>query len=94
MEQERARTRLRRWWALARLIYIRNLPSINGWGTVDLKTLIDHEDDNDFTQTLELQLGTMVSDRIGVFSEVFVGDTVLDTDEYDMGVGVGLRILY
>ncbi len=77
-----------------RLIYIRNLPSINGWGTVDLKTLIDHEDDNDFTQTLELQLGTMVSDRIGVFSEVFVGDTVLDTDEYDMGVGVGLRILY
>ncbi len=77
-----------------RLIYIRSLPSINGWGTVDLKTSIDHEDDNDFTQTLELQLGTMVSDRIGLFGETFVGDSVLDTDAYDMGIGIGLRILY
>ena len=77
-----------------RLIYIRSIPSINGWGTVDLKASIDHEDDNDFTQTLELQLGTMVSDRIGLFGEVFVGDSVLDTDAYDMGIGIGLRILY
>ncbi len=36
----------------------------------------------------------MVSDRIGLFGERFVGDTVLDTDAYDWGIGVGLRILY
>jgi hypothetical protein len=77
-----------------RLIYIRSLPSIKGWGKVDLKTSIDHEDDNDFTQTLELQLGTMVFDRIGIFGEGFVGDAVLDTDAYDWGMGMGLRFLY
>jgi hypothetical protein len=77
-----------------RLIYIRALPSIKGWGKADLKTSIDHEDDNDFTQTLELQLGTMVSDRIGIYGESFVGDSVLDTDAYDWGIGIGLRFLY
>ena len=55
---------------------------------------IDHEDDNDFTQTLELQLGTMFTDRIGVYGEAFVGDSVLDTNAYDMGVGIGLRVTY
>ena len=77
-----------------RLIYIRALPSIKGWGKVDLKASIDHKDDNDFTETLELQLGTMVSDRIGIYGEAFVGDNVLDTDAYDMGIGIGLRFMY
>ena len=77
-----------------RLIYIRTLPSIKGWGKVDLKMSIDHEDDNDFTQTLELQLGTMFTDRIGVYGETFVGDSVLDTNAYDMGLGIGLRVTY
>jgi hypothetical protein len=77
-----------------RLIYIRKLPAIKGWGKIDLKGSIDHEDDNDFTETLELQLGTMVTDRLGIYGEGFVGDTVLDTNAYDMGVGIGLRFLY
>lgn len=77
-----------------RLIYIRSLPAIKGWGKVDFKGSIDHEDDNDFTQTLELQLGTMVTDRIGIYGEGFVGDSVLDTNAYDMGIGIGLRVLY
>ena len=77
-----------------RLIYIRALPSIKGWGKVDLKASIDHKDDNDITETLELQLGTMVSDRIGIYGEAFVGDSVLDTDAYDMGIGIGLRFIY
>lgn len=77
-----------------RLIYVRKLLLIKGWGKVDLKTSIDHEDDNDFTQTLEFQLGTMVSDRIGVYGETFVGDSVLDTNAYDWGIGIGLRFLY
>ena len=77
-----------------RLIYIRTLPAIKGWGKLDLKTSIDHEDDNDFTQTIELQLGTMVSDRIGIYGDAFVGDNLLDTDAYDMGIGIGLRFMY
>ncbi len=67
---------------------------IKGWRKVDLKTSINHEDDNDFTQTLEFQLGTMDSDRIGVYGETFVGDSVLDTNAYDWGIGIGLRFLY
>ena len=77
-----------------RLIYIRKLPAIKGWGKIDLKGSIDHEDSNDFTQTLELQLGTMVTDRVGLYGEAFVGDDVLDTNAYDLGVGIGLRFLY
>ena len=77
-----------------RLIYVRKLLLIKGWRKVDLKTSIDHEDDNDFTQTLEFQLGTMVSDRIGVYGETFVGDSVLDTNAYNWGMGIGLRFLY
>ncbi len=77
-----------------RLIYVRKLLLIKGWGKVDLKTSIDHEDDNDFTQTLEFQLGAMVSDRIGVYGETFVGDSVLDTNAYNWGMGIGLRFLY
>ncbi len=77
-----------------RLIYIRKLPAIKGWAKADLKTAIDHEDDNDFSQTLELQLGTMVAERIGIYGEAFVGDSVLDTDAYHWGIGIGLRFLY
>jgi hypothetical protein len=77
-----------------RLIYIRKLPSIKGWAKFDLKASIDHEDDNDLTETFEFQLGTMISDRIGIYGDAFVGDSVLDTDAYDMGIGIGLRVLY
>jgi hypothetical protein len=31
---------------------------------------------------------------LGSYGEGFVGDKVFDTNAYDMGVGVGLRILY
>ena len=37
-----------------------------------------HEDRNDVTQTLELQLGTMVTDRVGIHGDAFVGDDELD----------------
>ncbi|MDJ0610061.1 MAG: hypothetical protein QNJ67_13885 [Kiloniellales bacterium] len=77
-----------------RLIYVRKLPVIKGWAKADLKTSIDHDDDNDFSQTLELQLGTMVAEQIGLYGEVFVGDSALDTDAYDLGGGIGVRFLY
>ncbi len=77
-----------------RLIYVRKLPVIKGWAKADLKTSIDHDDDNDFSQTLELQLGTMVAERIGLYGEVFLGDSVLDSDAFNLGGGIGVRFLY
>lgn len=77
-----------------RLIWIRSLPSVGGWFKADLKMNIDHEDDDDFTQTLELQLGKMISPKVGFYGELLVGDDALDTDAYDIGVGVAMRIMY
>lgn len=77
-----------------RLIWIRTLPEIKGWFKADLKMNINHEDDNDFTQTVELQLGTMFSPRVGVYAELLLGDDVMDTKAYDIGGGVGVRFMY
>jgi hypothetical protein len=77
-----------------RIIYIRKLPQIGGWFKVDFKAQIDHENDDEFTETLELQLGKMFGPRVGVYGEVLVGDSVLDTDAYDMGVGLAARFMY
>ena len=77
-----------------RLIWIRKLPTIGGWFKADLKMSIDHEDDEDFSQTLELQLGKMVSPRVGFYGEFFIGDELLDTDAYDYGVGAAVRFMY
>jgi hypothetical protein len=77
-----------------RIIYIRALPDLGGWFKVDFKAQIDHENDDEFTETLELQLGKMFNPHVGAYAEVFVGDWVLDTDAYDMGAGVGVRFMY
>ena len=77
-----------------RLIWIRSLPSMGGWFKVDLKMSIDHEDDENFDQTLELQLGRMVSPKWGVYGEILVGDDVFDSDAYNIGVGVGARMMF
>ena len=77
-----------------RIIYIRSMPSIKGWLKADWKGTIDHENDDDFTSTLELQLGHMLTPGIGLFAEALLGDDVLETDQYDIGLGVGVRILY
>lgn len=77
-----------------RLIYIRSLPSIKGWAKVDFKGVIDHEDGDDFTETLELQLGKMITPTVGIYGELLLGDTVFDTNAYEIGGGVALRIVY
>jgi len=77
-----------------RIIYIRKLPSIKGWVKVDLKTTIDHENDNDFTQILELQLGKMFTPTAGIYGELLLGNTAFDTNAYEIGGGVALRITY
>ncbi len=77
-----------------RLIYIRTLPAIKGWAKVDFKGQIDHEDGDDFTQTLELQLGTMITRTVGIYGELLLGDAVFDTNAYDIGGGVALRVVF
>ena len=77
-----------------RLIWIRTLPNIGGWFKADLKMSIDHEDDENFDQTLELQLGKMISPKWGFYGEILVGDDVFDSNAYDVGVGIGVRMMY
>ena len=77
-----------------RLIWIRSLPDVGGWFKADLKMVIDHEDDENFDQTLELQLGKMFTPKWGVFGEIFVGDDWLDSDSYNYAAGVGVRFIY
>jgi len=77
-----------------RLIWIRTLPDIGGWFKADLKMSIDHEDDENFNQVLELQLGKMLSPRIGIYGELLLGDDVLDSNAYNVGGGLALRFMY
>jgi hypothetical protein len=77
-----------------RLIYIRSLPSIQGWFKADFKGVIDHEDDADFTSTMELQLGKMLTPRVGLYAEAFLGDDALDSDAYESAFGLALRYMY
>ena len=77
-----------------RLIWIRSLPELGGWFKADLKMSIDHEDDENFDQVLELQLGKMVSKSVGFYGEVFLGDDVLDSNAYNYAVGGAVRVMY
>ena len=77
-----------------RLIWIRSMPDNGGWFKADLKMSIDHEDDENFDQRLELQLGKMVTPNVGFYGEVFLGDDVLDSDAYNYAVGGAVRVMY
>jgi hypothetical protein len=76
------------------LIWIRNLPVLKGWFKADYKAQIDHQDGGKYTSILELQLGKMLGPRVGVYGEAFFGDDVLNSGQYDMGAGIGLRFMY
>ena len=77
-----------------RLIYIRVLPAIVGWFKADYKMEIDHKDDEDYDSTLELQLGTMFTERLGAYIEGFLGDNVFSSDQYNYSMGFGIRYMY
>ena len=77
-----------------RLIYIRKLPGIYGWFKADYKGEIDHEDNEDYSSTLELQLGTMFTERLGAYIEGFLGDYVFSSDQYNYSMGLGIRYIY
>lgn len=77
-----------------RVIWLHSIPQIKGWLRVDWKGVINHEADNDFSSTLELQLGKMITPKFGVYGELLLGDVVFDTDAYDIGFSVAGRFLY
>ena len=73
------------------MIYIRKLPDIRGWAKADFKGVIDHEKDEEFSSTVELQLGHMLTPAIGVYGEYA---TEIDSDSYDWFLGLALRFIY
>ena len=76
------------------MIWIRKLPMLGGWFKADYKAQIDHNDGGKYTSILELQLGKMFGPSVGAYAEAFFGDDVLNSQQYDMGVGIGLRFMY
>lgn len=77
-----------------RLIYIRGLRFLNGWSTFNLAGQFDHLDNEKFSPTLEMEIGTMLTSQVGFYGEIFVGDAVFETEAYNAGVGLALRIVY
>lgn len=77
-----------------RVTYIRTLPAIEGWLKFDFKGAFDHENGDKFSETLELQLGKRLTPRVGVYAELLLGDAVFNTNAYEIGGGVALRILF
>ena len=74
-----------------RLIWIRKFPAIKGWVKLDYKMLLDFEADRT-SNTAEVQLGTMLTRRVGVYLDGLVG--IDEPKQYKWGVGVGLRVMY
>jgi hypothetical protein len=75
-----------------RLILIQKIPQLRGWLRLDDKFSIDHEDDNSTTNLFELQVGTMLNPRVGVYL-----DWLYRTGggkPYNWGAGVGLRVMF
>ncbi len=77
-----------------RVIWLHSFPEIQSWLRVDWKGVINHEAGNDFSHTLELQLGKMIAPTFGIYGELLLGDAVFDTAAYDIGFSLAARILY
>lgn len=77
-----------------RLIYVRKISEIVGWFKADYKGEIDHEDNEDYSSTLELQLGTMFTPQVAAYVEGFLGDNVFSSDAYNYSMGLGIRVIY
>ena len=76
------------------LIYIRGLRFLNGWVRAELIGAVNHEKGDEFGSSLQFEVGTMFTPRIGMYAEALLGDDFLDTDDYQSGVGLALRILF
>ncbi len=75
-----------------RIIYLHSFPSQRAWLRVDDKFVIDHKFDNHTSNTLEVQLGKMVTPRFGVYMDALYNTGGFH--QYDWGLGLGIRMMY
>lgn len=75
-----------------RLIWIHSFPEYKMWLKVDNKFSIDHENDNDTSNIVEVQVGKMFTPKLGLFVDYF--NNTGGYEQYDYGVGFGLRFMY
>ena len=75
-----------------RLILIQKFPRFRGWVKIDNKFSINHEDSHATTNLLELQVGTMLTPRVGVYADWLY--RTAGGKPYDWGAGVGLRVMF
>lgn len=74
-----------------RVIWLKQLEN-RMWFKLDDKFIIDHENGDSTSNTVELQLGKMFNPKFGLY-----GDLLYQTggwQQYDWGVGVGVRFMY
>lgn len=62
------------------------------WLQLDDKFVIDHKADNATSNTFEVQLGKMLKPRFGVYVDAL--HQTGGFQQYDWGVGFGLRLMY
>ena len=62
--------------------------------SVDLIGEFNHEDDNYFNSTLELDPGSMLTARFGLNGEIFVGAVVFRSKLYQTAIGLAMRVIY
>lgn len=75
-----------------RLIWIYRIPAIKGWFKLDNKFSIDHENDDKSSNSVELQVGTMLSPTIGIYFDYLNNNA--GARSYDDGFGINLRMMY
>ncbi|MCZ6569484.1 MAG: hypothetical protein O7B23_04895 [Deltaproteobacteria bacterium] len=75
-----------------RIIFIQKIPQIRGWLKLDNKFSIDYEDDHHTTNLLEVQLGHMLTPRLGLYAEGLFRTG--GKEPYDWGVGAALRVMF
>ncbi len=75
-----------------RVIYLHSIPSRKMWFRLDDKFVIDHKAGAATSNTLEIQIGKMLSPKFGVYV-----DALYQTggfQQYDWGIGLGVRYMY
>ncbi len=75
-----------------RLIWIHGIPEIDGWLKIDDRLFIDHENDYQSSNIIEVQLGMMFTPSIGAYIDYLTNNAGAPT--YDDGWGLGLRVTF
>ena len=75
-----------------RIIYLHSFPSQKAWLRLDDKFAINHNSGNATSNALEVQLGKMVTPKLGVYVDALYNTGGFH--QYDWGVGMGIRTMY